>query len=314
MSEITSPSADELPSEEFPPRPRGFSPRFIISIVFVFGLALWGFSFVPREMARWHHAAARNALTDGKMEEVIALADKGLRWNDEYTELLELRAAVNLESGKLEESLRDYDRIIELASRDNKITETDIRALSARTIALQRLDRYQESVDTWTQVVDYRRDQFESRADTDSQRLYALALNNRAYTQAQGRIDIKGALSDINEAIEILGREDDPVFIDTLGYLLLINGQTKEAKFYLEQAAALAKTQDDEKRAQIRQLMKRVVDQRGLEAELKRLDENYAVIVHHRGEAYEATGEQEKAEADYAEAKKLGYDREKGIW
>ena len=104
------------------------------------------------------------------------------------------------------------------------------------------------------------------------------------------------------------------MFIDTLGYILLLLGDLKEAKFYLEQAAALAKTQDEEKRVQIRELMQRVVDQRSLQAELERIDQNYAVIVHHRGEVYEAIGEIEKAEADYEEAEKLGYDREKGIW
>jgi tetratricopeptide (TPR) repeat protein len=311
MNEFTASSAtDQTDDQQFQLLP----PKLLISGVFVLGLVLWGYAFLPQEIARWYHASARNALSDRDFDEVIEKANKGLSWNPDYTELLGLRAAVNLELDELELALKDFDRMIEIAALDNQLTEADISALAARTVALQRLNRFQEAVDTWTEIVDYRKQQFQERKDDASRQQYALSLNNRAYTQAQGKIDIPTALEDINEAIEILGREDDPIFIDTLGYLLLVDGNLEDAKFYLEQAVALAKTQDAKKREQIRALMQRVVDQRALEAELKRLDENYAVILHHRGEVYEAIGEVEQADADYEEAVKLGYNREKGIW
>jgi len=176
------------------------------------------------------------------------------------------------------------------------------------------LDRYQEAVDDWSKTVDFRREQFRLRDDSESQDAYAMALNNRAYVQALGRIDIQGALEDINRSIEILGRDDNPVLIDTLGYLLLLDGKNQEAVYYLESAVALATLRNGEKRKEFEQSMQHEIDQRLFEAALKQMDQEFSIILHHRGEAYEAMGEVEQAEADMAEAKKLGYDPSAGIW
>jgi predicted negative regulator of RcsB-dependent stress response len=60
--------------------------------------------------------------------------------------------------------------------------------------------------------------------------------------------------------------------------------------------------------------MQQATDQRPYEAELKRLDEQHAVILHHRGEAYQAVGDEEQAQADFSKAKELGYNPEAGVW
>ena len=45
-----------------------------------------------------------------------------------------------------------------------------------------------------------------------------------------------------------------------------------------------------------------------------RRDQQFSVILHHRGEAYAALGEEEKADADIAKAIELGFNPDEGIW
>ncbi len=307
-SQFDSPDGDQYA----PPAPRRVG--LVIATVVALGSLFWGAFWGPREVARWYLAAARNAQADMRYEAVVEAANKGLAWDDEYRDLVEARAIARLQLDDLHGSLQDFDRLIELASKDEKTTEAYMRAMAARTQVLQRLDRYQAAVDDWTDIVEFRREQYRLRGDSESQQAYALALNNRAYTQALGKIDIKGALKDIDLSIEIRGREDDPMLIDTLGYLLLLDGQNDEAVFYLESTVALATLQNGELRKRIEERMQLEMDQRRFEARLKLMDEQFSVMLHHRGEAYQATGETEQAEADFAEAEKLGYNPAKGIW
>ena len=291
------------------------SPRALIIILalIVGGTALaitWG----PREMARWYLAAARNAHEDLQYEDALKAANKGLEWHAQSPLLLRARAALRYELGDMQGSLEDYGQAIELAATPTAMNEADAQLLVGRAQTLQRLDRYQEAIDDWTKVVEFRREQYEQNNDAASQYNYAITLNNRAYTQGQGGIDIEGALKDIDRAIELRGTEDDPVLIDTLGYLLLLDGQHERALYHLETAVALAKVQDDEEREKLKERMQQVVDQRRFELRLKTLDEQYSVILHHRGEAYQATGELEKAKSDFAEAEILGYNPAEGIW
>ena len=275
---------------------------------------LWLISFGPGEVAKWHQAAAKNAWDDKRFADVISSADKGLQWDPANQQLLGLRAAARLQMDDLTGSLDDYDQLIDSAADEGSTTERQVQALAVRTQVLQRLGRYQDAVDTWDRIVEYRREQYDLRGDSESQRDFALSLNNRAYTKGLGRIDITGALDDIDRALEVTGRDDDPVMIDTLGYLLFLDEQYEQAKFYLEQAETAAKLQTDARRELLRQAMSRVTDQRPFEAELKMLDEQYSIILHHRGEVYAAIGDTEQAEADIAEAKRLGYNPDKGVW
>ena len=73
------------------------------------------------------------------------------------------------------------------------------------------------------------------------------------------------------------------MLIDTLGYLLLLDGQNDEAVFYLESTVALATLQNGEWRSRIEERMQVEKDQRPFEARLKLIDEQFSVMLHHRG-------------------------------
>ena len=284
------------------------------------GLVAFGLVIGRSEISRWYFAAARNALVDQQYDEAIESANKGLGWEPEYTDLIQLRANAHRAKGDMDACLRDYDRVIEIASKDDPYSELVIAMKTRKTSLLQRMDRTSDAIAIWDEIVEYRAAQFRLRDDVKSQYAYAMSLNNRAYVEAQGyasgdeEIDIAKSLRDIKTAIEVRGIEDDPVMIDTLGYLELLNGNHDEALHHLEMAVQLAKQFNAVKKNEIQQEMQSATDQRFLQDSLKELDQNYSVILHHRGEAYEAVGDLEKAEADIEQAEKLGYDPEEGIW
>lgn len=288
--------------------------RLLISSVVLLAILLWLAFYGPCEVARWYLAAAKNAAADMQYEQVVDAATRGLKWDEEFHELIEERASAHLQLDELEASLQDFDRLIALGAVDDEMTEADMRHLAGRTQVLQRLDRYQDAVEDWSKLVELRQERFRLRDDSESRRDYSMALNNRAYTKALGRIDIKGALTDIQLSIEVGMRQHDPMLIDTLGYLLLLDGQNEKATHELENAVAISRVQDDTQRRLVEARMRQVKDKRPYEEILKVMDEQFSVILHHRGEAYEASGEKEKAEVDIAEAKRLGYNPAKGIW
>ena len=308
-------------AEPVQPTPGPRVPVWAVSLVFVSALVAFLLFTGRREVSRWHFAAARNALDDGLYEEAIESANKGLKWNPEYMDLVRLRAMSNLELENFEACLEDYDLLLEAAAKDEVTNENDMAPQVAKASVLQRMDRYPEAIAVWDEVVEFRKEQYRLRDDSESQYAYAISLNNRAYTEAQAwvveedSVNIKESLGDIREGIRIRGEEiDDPVMIDTLGYLLLLNGDTEEALAELNRAVNVTREENENRRMQLTEAMQRVVDQRPYQEALEGIKQNLAVILHHRGEALIAVGESEAGNADIEEAKRLGYSREDGIW
>jgi tetratricopeptide (TPR) repeat protein len=273
-----------------------------------------------KEVSRWYVAAAKNAILEQRFDDAVIAADTGLRWNPEYAELLKIRAVANWEKKEFELCLSDYDRLSEIAAKDEEVNEADMDPLAAKANVLQRMNRIGEAIACWDRIVEFRREQRRLRDDYESEQAYAMSLNNRAYMEAQAYVlgdkdlDIKKSLSDIQTAIELQKGETDPVVIDTLGYLLLLNGEHEQALQQLDLAVKLTSEENRIRRKEYQQMKQRVVDQRPYDEALEQLDEQYSVILHHRGEAFAAVGEQDKAKADIDEAKRLGFNQEEGVW
>jgi HSP20 family molecular chaperone IbpA len=209
---------------------------------------------------------------------------------------------------------------LEIAASDEIVTESDIAPLVGKANVLQRMNRFDDSNGLWDEVVEFREDQYHLRDDYESRYAYAMALNNRAYIEAQAKtqgntnVDIHKSLEDIKLAMKIRGTQDDPVMVDTLGYLLLLNGDNEEALERLDGAVKRSQIENEAIKRKYRIEMHQAGDRRPLEQISEQLDQQYSVILHHRGEAYAALGESEKAEADIEEAKRLGYSQKEGIW
>jgi tetratricopeptide (TPR) repeat protein len=142
----------------------------------------------------------------------------------------------------------------------------------------------------------------------------ASALNTWAYVHALLGSRIPEALEHIQEAFRVLGHEHISAFLDTRGYLYLLAGKTSLALEDIENAVALAESEDKLARAQFRAQQELILDRRVCDLYERSLDERLAVIYHHRGEVYAELGEDRKARQDLSRAEKLGYDPSRGVW
>lgn len=294
--------------------------RFVL--LTISGLIIVTIALLGRaEVARWHQASAENAFADQRYEDAIAAANRAIQWDPKNEAMVNLRALARMQNDDLEGSLSDLDELIAAAARDDEAMEgrdeRDMQLLRQKANTLQRLERYTEAISILDEILKYRQSEYSKRDDDESRQNYAMALNNLAYTVAQAftatddqqTFDVAVALAQSRESLDLL-RFDDPATIDTWGYLLLLNGQAESAVEQLQRAVMLT----EEEQAGYRKRLQQVADQRALQMQLLLLDQQLAVILHHRGEAYAAIGETDKSNADIAKAKQLGYDPEKGIW
>lgn len=321
MNNPNSPNASTYQSESaHEPQSNDQRPVWVFSLLFLLSLIAFLLFTGRKEIARWYVASARNAIQDERYEEAVSAANNGLKWNPDYTDLFEIRAMANLKLKNYEACLEDYDRMLEVAASDGVENEADMGPRMTKASVLQLMNRYDDAIAVWDEIVKYRKEQYRLRDDSESQYAYALSLNNRAYTEAQAwtleedSVDIKESLDDIQLAMEIRGDVDDPVMIDTLGYLMLLNGDHEEALQQLELAVELTEKENEALKTRFLNEMQHVVDQRPYQDALERIDQQFSVILHHRGEAYAALGEEEKADADIAKAIELGFNPDEGIW
>ena len=320
MSNSTS-SADNRTIYQAPPgkAPRNPMPKWWLTSVILGGLFAFLLVVGRAEISRWYCASAQNALKDGLYEDAITAANNGLSWDPDYVRLMSIRASANNKLKKFEDAIADYDQLIELALKDDPFGESVLQAKASKASALQQLDRYDGAIEILSEIVEFREDDYHMRNDSKSQYAYALALNNRAYIQALAHvketddIDIEQALADIEQATDLRGA-DDPIMVDTLGYLQLLNGKHEEAFYHLDQATKMTEESNSRLKIEVREEMHRAVDQRPYEDLIRQLDEQLAVILHHRGEAHQALGDDEKAKSDIDRAVELGFNPEEGVW
>ncbi len=299
------------------PKATRFVVLFIIGVIVALVLLLG-----RTEISRWYHAKATNALSEKRYEDAVAAANQALEWDPESETLFELRAFARMQAEDFEGCLADYDEMIAKAAEDDVRNEKDISPLARKASVLHQIGRHAESLAIWDDIIEYRKKEFELRDDYKSRYAYAMSLNNRAYMLGQAysiaedreEFDVRGALEQIRLALKVRKLDDDSVMIDTLGYLLLLNEEPEEAVEELEKAVSLTKDEHGALRNRIQREMQTASDQRPLQLALSELDKQFSIILHHRGEAYEAVGEKEKAEKDLSEAKRLGFDPDKGIW
>lgn len=297
------------------------SIRFIV--LFCIGAIIATVLLLGRaEVSRWYHAKATNALKERRYEDAVEAVNDALKWDPESEVLREVRAYARLQAEDFEGCIADYDQMIAQAAEDDVQNEKDIVPLARKASVLHQMGRHTESTEILDDIIDYRKKEFEMRDDDESRYRYALSLNNRAYMVGQAYsiaedrepFDVREALEQIRLGMKVRKLDDDSVMVDTLGYLLLLNEEPEEAVKELERAVTLTQSEHAARRKKIRSEMQVANDQRPYQAALAELDKQYSIILHHRGEAYEAVGEQEKASKDLAQAVRLGYDPEKGIW
>lgn len=137
-----------------------------------------------------------------------------------------------------------------------------------RASLLAELGRYREAIEDCNTVLKSK----PSRPD---------ALNNRAYFRALERIDLDEALSDVTKAIE--GGGAHSAYVDTRAYLHYLMGRHQDA---LKDFDSILENED-----------------------MKAMNRHSTLgeIYFHRGLVHKALGNKAQAEADFNEARRLGF-------
>lgn len=248
---------------------------------------------------------AARKFESGDSAGALADIDRALAVSPDDPQSVLLRGICRLQAHDLEGSLADLDRLIEMPStlptNERQISE----AYRQRSIVYQRLGRHREAIQDATRVV------LLGSGDNPA------ALNHRAYAraiaagdrsqQAITKEELEEGLKDIDRALSIDG-SDEPAFLDTRAYILHLLDRNEEALPDMDKAIEV--TQQQKALVEMRE------DARGpyIQRTLKYLDENLAVMHHHRGLIHQELGNTEEAEQDLKLGKKLGYNPAAGVY
>ena len=294
------PPPTSRPPRATPPQPPWFPWK---SILLVSGLMLGVFAVLetPREIGRWHLAAAREHWRDAEYGEIqgdltlvaenrqkaFAKLDDALKWSPQDLGFLWQRAEWRIELGEYEGALLDSNRLLESFP-------DDLSLLRLRGKTLHLLARHVEAVKDAEHINNL------SKTSGNPQR--AVALNEVAYSKAVGKIELESALKEVNEALK---SERHAAFLDTRGFVYYQMGKYDLALKDLESAAnqyeAILKflAESAAKRR------KGVPDIRKEEVNARKDNEGAAVVLYHRALAHEKLGHAAAAAADRKRVREL---------
>ena len=242
---------------------------------------------------------ARVAL-EKDLEGAIKKLDKAIDLNPNDAEMYRQRAQWKLFAQRFRDGLNDCDSARRVAKEQHIAKKSGSEFLEEvavlRSQFLQHLNRHQEAVALWTQLVQ----------DTDRSHNGRLAsrLNGLAYARALGKIELDMGLAEADEALELLGNR--AVLLDPGGYLYFGCGCTvrksdpKLALSSLNEAAERAEKvyRHNEKRAKA--LESRLRSSYRYEERLKVLRPHLAGIYRLRSDLLHDLGRAKDAERDRA--------------
>lgn len=295
---LAPPDAADLSDQTRPPgtsqRPhqRGWGAPFgaflILFMIAIVVVPLFYTSFSD-EVGRWRLAAAWEQRLNGNLEAAVKSLDAALELDPNHVELYLQRAAWYDELGNREAALRDYNKVNELADNDR-------RMLLGRAMTYHRMGKPVEALRDLTHLLE---------ASSDANR--AEALNTLAYFRALNNTDLDLALSDVDKSIDLIG--PNPALLDTRGFIHYQRGDLEAARNDLENAVAgMAVEVEGTQRTAPDGSKMGVVDPRVYQLQLRASREQVAVIFYHRGLIYDKLGEAERAQADFAKVRELGFE------
>ena len=298
MSQPETPTDDQgfpVPADEtgdrLPPRTSWTkSPRFRIGLIVVAVLGLLALFFGDNLVAHSFIVSANGKIHQGDLVGALEDIEKANEWLPDEPYLILGRAELRLRANQLEESLADYNWLLE---KDDPEPEL----YTMRSIVHQRMKNFDLALadcDKFGELVPQRRD---------------IALKQRAYYRALAEKDLDKALKDIEEAISLLG-DSEASYLDTRGYVLHLLGNHEQALVDLDQAIELSV----DRHRQLNQDSVSANPPAGTGLNIKISRETLAVLYHHRGQIHRALGNEADATRDLSRGDEMGYDPEKGVW
>jgi tetratricopeptide (TPR) repeat protein len=278
--------------------------RWLILLAIVAALVGWAIVQAPREIGRWHLAAALKLRNEDKKDAAYRELAAAMNRFPENPQLLMQRAEWRLQDGQEKEALEDCDRAVELA-KDNVV------ALRMRGTLLLNAGHFQRAIEDLKKV---ERDSRRSGHPPRDQ-----ILNELAYAQALAKVDLEDALSHANRAVEILS---DPKAVrewgraaiayklgqtlDTRGFLLHLLGRNEQALEDMDKA--LTNLQDARreqgKEPDILDEVRKTENPKASK-ELTTDARNSAVMHYHRSLVLSALGRDDDAKKDWEVAREL---------
>lgn len=265
----------------------------VFFIVLMVGLVVGPIAYVelPREIIRWHLAAAIERHINGDLDAAIGSLDRLIEKSPNNDDLLTERAAWRLENRQYAVALKDADKALRL-SPDRAST------LELRSQIYQHLARHRDAIRDWDRLVTVAQSSFGPSLGA--------ALNGRAYARALAKQDLDLALADIEEALQREG--ENSAMLDTRGFIRYQQGDPNGSLADLDKAVRMAEEEYEKLSKQVDAGRLGTIDPRQFELELKKFAQSVAVIRYHRSMAYERSGKPDLAEQDRRRVKTLGFE------
>jgi predicted Zn-dependent protease len=274
--------------------------RFVLRMAIIAGLgvALWyhfDLGAKGRNVVGRHFA--ESALQHYKRKDfpgALAEAEKAVAWSPNDTQLRLIR-------GEMRRLNKDYQGCLADAEEVARQKPDDVYAADLRRQMYHFLHEHRKAAEAATEAL------------TKGIGPRAVILNDRAYARAVGDFELDEALADIDEAIK-LSANDNASFIDTRAYVLFRMQRYAEALKELDRAIMLT----EEVHKQIEDLVGRGNRRRREDlaeiSKLKSIEENLAVMYHHRAEIYEKQKKPTEAKRDFEAAAELGFNPAEGVY
>jgi tetratricopeptide (TPR) repeat protein len=219
--------------------------------------------------------------------------DRALAWDAELVPAYVRRGQARMESHDLAGSIEDFTHLIEC-------DPSDPQGYLLRSHVYTWQQEHRKAIDDTTKAIELSSQSGPTATTAD-------ALNSRAYARALGNIELDEALADIERALEM--REGNYAFLDTRGYIHYLRGDCTKALTDLELAVAGAEQEA------VQNLALRGWGHPGGSRRWHRLiNENLAVLYHHRGEIHGKLDNPKQAEADLRRGDELGYNPAGGVF
>lgn len=236
---------------------------------------------------------ALNLYRRNDLPRALAAADRAVQWSPANVDLLMIRCQLKFLN-------KDYEAALADAEAALKHEPLDMQAHAVRRQVFHYLARHRDAAAAAGDLLER---QLGDRAEL---------LNGRAYARALGDFELPEALKDIEESLKTA--PDNAAFLDTRGYVLLKLGKHEEALADLEKAIDLVEKQRRE--VEGFGMDREMLGQFGrtFRSQMQRIEQDLAVMLHHRGEVYEKLGKQRQAERDFRAAERYGFNPAAGVY
>lgn len=270
-----------------PHRPKGSQRRPLLIVTFILGLMSVPMisTWLPGEAARWRIAAAEEQKLNGDLEGALRSLDAAILEYEDSPELYWRRALFFAEAKQYEKAVEDLDRA-RLAGYP------EVRVLQQRSTMLHHLGRHDEAISHCKELLQLGENDISIRIT---------ALNQLAYAQALGGVELKDALAHVEEAIRLEG--ENAAMLDTRGFLHYLLGNYEAAIKDMNSAVATV-----EATYSMTDPTDLIPDQRLFASYRPRMNETIAVLRYHRALVYDKLLERAKADADRKRVRELGFE------